>query len=438
MHLAQHHFQAQTAYFEELAGATLSSLFPAPYGVVSLQLDDEALLNGTAAVVAARGIMPDGVPFSFPEDALPEPLRIMDIFSPTQSSHVLMLALPQVTPGRANVANGDLARTTRFSAVQRSVPDETTGSDERPVQLARKNFRLLLDTEPTTGLVTLPIARVQRDGAGHFVFDYSFIGPCLRIAASRRLRELVARMLDMLESRSDAVVAERGGSRASAEYAPREIASFWFLHALNATTPALRHWLSTGGAHPEQLYLQLVQLAGALCTFSLTSHPRDLPTYDHDAPEQCFNTLERHIRQHLDVIFPAAAISLVLRPAEESFYTAGVGDARCFDPTASWFLGVRSSAPAGDVIARTGRLVKVCSAKFIARLVREAYPGLSMDHVPVPPPELSPRIGTHYFAIRRSEPCWKSIVDSQEVGLYVPGAIPDPELELKVVLQRRG
>jgi type VI secretion system protein ImpJ len=452
MHLAQHHFQAQSAYFEDVTGAALSSLFHAPYGLIACELDDEALLNGTAAVVAARGIMPDGLPFSFPDDAPPPALRISDLFSPTQSSHVLLLAVPEYRPGRANCAvNGDDGRSVRFSAHQRSVPDETTGTDERPVQVARKNFRLLLDTEPTDGLVTMPIARIQRGGAGNFVYDYSHVGPSLRIAASRRLREMTSRTLEMLEARAETIVTGRAGT-ADAEYAPREIAGFWFLHALNAAIPALRHMLRTGAVHPEQLYLQLAQLAGALCTFSLGSHPRELPAYDHDVPEPVFTALERHIRQHLDVILPTAALSLALQPADvgadgalsvpaagaSSFHAATVADGRCFDPSARWFLGLRSSAPAADVASRAAGLVKICSAWAIGKLVERAYPGLGMDHVPVPPSELSPRAGMHYFMLRRTDPCWKSIVDTAGVGVYIPAAIPDPEVELKVVLEQRS
>ena len=102
-----------------------------------------------------------------------------------------------------------------------------------------------------------------------------------------------------------------------------------------------------------------------------------------------------------------------------------------------WFLGVRAKAPAAEIVARTGKLVKICSAKFIARLVKEAYPGMTIEHVPVPPADLSPRIGTQYFAIQQTDPCWKSIVDSSEVGLYVPAALPEPELELKVIIEQR-
>jgi type VI secretion system protein ImpJ len=431
MHLAQHHFQAQNAYFEHITGGALAMLYGAAHGVLSVQLDDEALLNGTAAVIAARGIMPDGLAFVFPDDPAPAALRIAELFSPTQSAHLLLLAVPADVPGRANCA----AATEdgfRFSPLQRSHADEVTGGDERPVHFARKNFRLVLDSQPLDGLVTLPLARIQRDGAGHFVYDTDYIGPCLRIEASRRLRELVARMVEMLEARASAVRSER--SAASAEYAPREVAGYWFVHALNAAIPPLRHALHTGGIHPEQLYTELARLGGALCTFSLTSQPRDLPLYDHDAPESCFHALETHIRRHLDVILPTAAISLPLVATQESFYTAQVTDPRCVGPSARWFLGVRSSAPAGDVVGRVPKVVKVCSAAMINWLVNKAYPGLGIDHVQLPPAALAPRVGMHYFALRGPGPCWDNIIETRAVGVYVPGSVPDTELELKVML----
>jgi len=437
MHLAQHHFQAQSAYFERLTGAALGDLFYAPYGLLACELDREALLNGTVTVIAARGIMPDGLAFSFPEEPVPSPLAIRDLFSPTQPAHQVLLAIPREVPGRANCApSGPGAARARFSVSERVLPDDVTGGSERPVQLARKNFRLLLDNEAHEELVTLPLARVQRDGAGHFVFDPNWVGPTLRIGASERLRALVGRMVEMLSERAAAMMAERTASAGSAEYAPREVAGFWFLHALNTAIPALRHWQRTGAAHPEQLYLLLAQLGGALCTFSLTSQPRDLPAYDHDHPEDCFAELERHIRQHLDVVLPTQAIVLAVRPQQPGFFAATVTDRRCFQSGAIWYLGIRSTASAADVIGRASKLVKLCSSKFIARLVKEAYPGLELEHAARAPAELSPRIGTHYFALRRTDPCWRSIVDTGEVGIYAPAALPDVELELKVILER--
>ena len=58
-----------------------------------------------------------------------------------------------------------------------SCTTRTPARDERPVRLGRKNIRLLLDTEAADDVVTLPLARIMRDGSGHFVFDPNFIPP---------------------------------------------------------------------------------------------------------------------------------------------------------------------------------------------------------------------------------------------------------------------
>ena len=39
-----------------------------------------------------------------------------------------------------------------------------------------------------------------------------------------------------------------------------------------------------------------------------------------------------------------------------------------------------------------------------------------------------------YFGINRSGPFWDSITKTRRVGIYVPGELPNPELELLVVL----
>jgi type VI secretion system protein ImpJ len=436
MHLAQHHFQTQNRYFEDVTRFVMSELFFRSYGLAGCELSAEALLNGTVSLVHARGVMPDGLAFHFPEDPLPKPLEIREIFSPTQESHLVMLAIPRFRPGGSNCvvdleapANGS-----RFVLRQVAIADETTGRDEKPVGLAGKNFRLMLDVQVTEDLVALPLARVRRDGAGHFIYDPAYIPPVLQIGGSLALLEMLARLVEMLDARAEALMAERRTvPTAQSEYATREIASFWLSHAIHASLGPLRHFLQTRSCHPEQLYAELSRLGGALCTFSLEAHPRMLPAYEHEQLERCFVALDRHIRAHLDTILPTRCVKVPLAEADRFLYTGMVTDRRCY-ARAQWYLGVRSSATHGEVIARVPKLVKVCSAKFIVRLVKEAHPGLVLEHVPSPPAELSPRIGTQYFRIQTAGPCWTTLHDTHEMGVYVPAAIPDAELELSVVL----
>jgi type VI secretion system protein ImpJ len=440
MHLAQHHFQAQSRFYEDTVQFALSALFFSPYGVVACELDRDALQNDTVALLHARGVMPDGLPFDIPSsDPAPAPLVIRDLFSPTADSHLVLLAIPAYRADRSNVStnggvNGDSPF--RFSALETPVRDALSGRDERPVTLGKKNFRLLLDTDAThaqlDGMVVLPIARARRDGTGHFAYDPDYVPPTLQIGASPRLMALVHRLTEMLEARADALTRGRRGS--SDEFAQQEVASFWLLHTIHASLPALRHQLQARHVHPERLFVELSRLAGALCTFALDAHPRSLPRYDHDAPQASFDALERHIREHLEIVAPSGRSAIALASSAPYLYTATIQDQGAFTAP-QWILGVRSSMPAYEAQVRFPELAKVCSGKFVMELVRRAYPGLTLTHLPYPPTSIQPRGDTQYFAIERAGPCWDTIVSSQEIGVYVPDAISNVQLDLSIVYE---
>jgi type VI secretion system protein ImpJ len=438
MHLAQHHFQAQGRWFEGLTAFTLSQLFFRPYGLAGCEMDAEALLNGRVAVRHARGIMPDGLAFRFPDDPPPEPLDIRDRFSPVHESRRVLLTIARERPGLpvcAGVEDADTDRgAARYRAELHPLADEATGQDEQLVAVGRKNFLLELEGpagEEDGSRVSLPLARVRRDGAGHLVYDAAFVPPCLAIGASERLLGLTARLVEMLDAKADALRAQEPQGSAAA---PRDAARLWLSHALHSGRAPLHHLHQAREAHPEQLFCELSRLAGALCTFSLAADPRTLPLYDHDAPQRCFDALERLIHECLEVVLPTLHVSVPLEKRGDWYHVGRVADRRCLD-RASWYLGVRSTAGAAAVIGEVPRRVKVCSARHVERLVREAFPGLALEHEPAPPAAITPRLGTHYFRIRAQGPCWASIRENGEVGIYTPETIPDAELELVIVTE---
>jgi type VI secretion system protein ImpJ len=435
MYLGPHHFQVQSRYFEDSTKFAVSSLWFAPYGLAGCELDAEALQNGTVSVLHARGIFPDGLSFAMPEcDALPEPRAVADLFPPTRDHITVLLAIPDRKPGGRNCAmTAEEADSLRYVATACMVHDENTGVDERTVHMGRKNLRLLLDTESADGLVTLPIARIMRDGSGHFVFDPGFIPPCLQISASESLMLMLRRLLEILEEKSTAMSRAPGGA-SFAEFSSREIASFWLLHAVNSGLAPLRHlWIAKRG-HPEELYLEMARLAGSLCTFAMDSHPREIPLYNHDRLDETFGALDRYIRRHLETIVPTNCISIPLSPGEKYFYEGEITDQRCMNRS-RWILAVRSSAGEVEIIGKTPQLVKVCSSAFVPQLVRRALPGLALTHMPTPPPAVSARVDFQYFGISKGGPCWDHLQQTRRVGVYVPGEFPDVELQLLVVLE---
>lgn len=440
MYLGPHHFQAQSRYFEDSIRFAISALWPHAYGLVDCTLDEEALTNGTVSIVHARGIFPDGLLFHMPEsDPLPAARNITDLFPPTRDTVTVLLAIKEHKQDGLNCSLSDSPAHNgyRYTSDTQVLHDETTGRDEKSVRLGRKNIHITLDVEPNEDLVTLPIARIMRSGSGRFIFDPEYIPPCVQIGASARLMNLLRRLIEIMEEKSSSLARSTrspGGSDQNVGLSTRDIASFWFLHTVNASLAPLRHLYYSKRGHPEELFLTLVRLGGALCTFALESHPRMLPVYDHDKPDEPFGVLDRHIRDHLELIIPTSCVSIPLHKTADYFYAGQITDQRCVGRS-TWILGVRSDIGELELISRVPQLVKICSEKFVGELVRRALPGLSIAHVSVPPAAISAKVEMQYFLINKSGPFWDHIVETRRVGLYVPGEIPNPEIELLVVLE---
>lgn len=437
MYLAPQHFQAQNRYFEEAFQFATTSLWNHAYGLAACQLDTDALRNGTVSLLEARGMFQDGLAFDIPEcDARPEPRNIAEQFLPTTESLTVALAIPRWQAGQQNCDLDPLPTgNVRYTGTTELVHDENTGQDAKPVQIARKNIRTFVMGEDAGNLLTLPIARVTRDQSGHFVYDPTHVPPCLRLSSNERLTSMLQRLVEILEEKSAVVTQEQQSSgKFQTGMSPRQVAQFWFLHAINSSLTPLRHILLAKHRHPEELFREMSRLAGALCTFSLESNPRSLPAYNHYDPGPGFTQLEEHILQHLEIIVPSQAVVIPLQAAARYFYEGEIRDQRCL-ARSRWILGLRSPIGEADVISRTLQFVKVCSAQFVPELVKRALPGLTLTHMQVPPAAVAARVDAQYFVITRSGPCWEHIMRTSKVGVYVPGELPSPEIELIVLLE---
>jgi type VI secretion system protein ImpJ len=432
MYLGPHEFQAQTRYFEDSIHFATSALRYEAYGLSAVALDADALYNGTACLVHATGIFPDGTPFHIPQcDAIPDARPIAGFMPPVRESLVISLAIPERNPQGCNCSLKPGQGDARYVAELREFNDETTGGDVRPVAIGRKNLRLLVETEPAEGLVCLPLARVKRDGSGRFIYDPEFVPPLVQLGASERLLILLKRLIEMLEAKS-AALARRGGTEPSAQ----DIASLWLRHAVNTGLAALQHLWTTKRGHPEELFLEMSRMAGALCTFALDAHPRSLPAYDHRHLGECFDALDRHIRANLETIVPTKCISIALSHPAECLFEGEIADTRCLE-RARWVLGLRARVGEAELIAKAPQLVKICSAKFVGELVRRAIAGLGLIHLPAPPPGMPVRVEMQYFGISREGPFWDHIVQTRRVGIYVPSELAEPELELLALLESK-
>ena len=101
---------------------------------------------------------------------------------------------------------------------------------------------------------------------------------------------MLQRLVEILEEKSAVVTQEQQtGGTFQTGMSARQVAQFWFLHAINSSLTPLRHILLAKHRHPEEMFREMSRLAGALCTFSLDSSPRSLPAYNHYDPGPGFD-----------------------------------------------------------------------------------------------------------------------------------------------------
>jgi type VI secretion system protein ImpJ len=414
----------------------LSSVLHGIYGLLDVELDHDALWNGTVSLVRASGVMPDGLTFDLGEsDPLPAPREVSALLDPAGEGTILHLAIPSYRASHANARlDGEApAEARRYLATTVSLYDETTGVDERPIQVGLRNLVLVGDSELGDDHVSLPLARVRADGSGHFVYDPLFMPPVLRVGASRRAMAILEGLIEILEAKGEALRRQLPAADTMSEKAGHELTALWLTHAIYSGLGPLRHHAQFGRAHPRDVYEDLVRLAGALCTFSLESDPRDLPLYDHDRPGEAFAALDRHIRRHLEVVIQESYLSVPLQRTAANLHAAPLTDPRTLG-RGEWLLRIRCKAPSTTVIGEVPRKVKICSAEDVMRLVGSAgLPALGIEHVSAPPPAIPARVGSLYFRLVRAGPPWELIQVRRTVGVYVPDSLPDAELELLVL-----
>jgi len=377
------------------------------------------------------GVQTCALPIS---DPAPPARTLGEFLSGDTTAADIYLGLPEYRQQAVNVSAPERGLATRYLAEVALRRDENSGAAERPVQLARKNMRVLVEGENLGGHVLMRAGRVRRDVTGLLSYDPAVVPPVLDFRASDVLSGLARRLLEILSAKSSMLSAlRRQKNQSLAEFTSTDIANFWLLYSVNHHLPGLRHLFETRGGHPEQLFGLLSSLAATLTTFSSNVQPRDLPVYDHESLGVVFSELEDRLLYLLETVVPSNFVSLPLRMVRPSIYAATIPEERYLRDT-KLYLALSAGVGEDELIKKGPHLVKVCSATHIEHLVRQALPGVPLLHQQSPPASIPVRLNHQYFLLSQSGLAWEAVERSRTVAVYVPGDFPEPQLELVILL----
>jgi len=435
MFLSPQHLQAQERFVEDSARFYLDSLNSRSWGFSEIQIDTKALSEGRLAITLASGIFPDALSLDIPASEYPPPARVLDeCFQGGRQSCIFYLAVPEYLQGGMNVAVNRSNVSTRFLAQMQMVRDENTGSGEKPIQVARKNLQILAEGENREGSVVLGFTRILRSETGMYQIDPTYIPPLIDIHAHPTLKRILSNLIELLVARSSQLSgARRQKNQSLADFTASDIANFWLLYTINSHLPVLRHFLESTNIRPELLFSELSDLAGALTAFSTKIAPKDLPAYSHEQLGVCFGELDRLIRVMLETVIPSNFVALPLKMVKDTIYATSI-DKDAYFVGSRFYLAIAADIRDADLIDRSQKLLKACSATQLETLIRNALPGLRLQHVPTPPRSIPVKLRHQYFAIEQGGPVWESVLRARNFAVYAPSDILNPQMELVILL----
>ncbi len=444
--LRPQHFQRQDAYHEWRLADAMHAMHPFAWGLRRLRVDSDALANGVLRVQELQLIFPDGEPFNAPqEDELPDTVSLANL--PAGVAEVVFHAA--LAPMRTNATNfsaaqapggngaapsaqgGDSAAgSVRYAQHNADAPDWFTGAAQAELSLLRRSLRLLPESEPRDHLVSMPLLRVRRSGTGAFELDTRFVPPAMSISAAPALVALLRRLLDTLQAKVDALYGfHREPSKHVIEFRSGDIASFWLLHTASSAFAGLSHLHHHPALHPERLYQRLLELAGALMTFSKRYSLANLPAYAHEAPERAFAELDLMLRELLETVISTRYFAIALEQVKPSFFNGRI-ESQKITASTTLILAVQAAMPASEVIDVVPLRLKVGAPDDVDKLVLSAMAGVRLTHLPQVPAAIPVRPGAYYFQLESRGPLYERMLQAQTLTLYAPSGIPELNLEL--------
>ena len=424
--LRPHHLQQHDRYVEHLLDSRCASLQTYGWGITELEIDKNQLSLGNFSITACKGILPDGTPFSIPDDApLPAPLPVTEgMFNEKVYLGLALSRRGSVETDSSN-AKESLAR---FNPREIDVDDNVAGHESSTtLQVGDLRLRLLLDNEQRNNFSCLELARVleSRPDKG-VVLDADFLPTCLDCSASPKLKGYIIELQGLLEHRCEALVgrvaeAGRGGVA--------EIADFLMLLLVNRSLPLITHLANLPGLHPEAFYRSALQIAGELATFTAAQkRAPDFPAYQHNDLEKCFTPVMKELRHSLSMVLEQNAIAIPLEERKYGVRVATLADKNLLHE-AQFVLAIKADVQQEVLQSTFPSQLKIGAVEHIRQMVNSGLPGIGLRLLPVAPRQIPFHAGFTYFELDKTSSHWQGLEQSGSFAMHVSGDFPGLTME---------
>lgn len=424
--LRPQHFQQHDRYVENLVEGRCRVLQPYGWGFYSLSIDADLLAIGKLAILACKGLFPDGTPFHLPEhDDLPLPL---DLPADCQNE-IIYLALPVRQPEAVETdTETQPDGLARYRLGERDVKDTATQSGATsPLQVGKLKTRLLKGSDERSGYTCLGVTRVIEVTADkQTLIDDQYIPPSLNCHAQPQMRGFLNELHGLLNTRGESIAGMVAGAGSGGV---AEIADFLLLQLMNRSQLLFNHLSNTVGLHPEAFYRTAIQLVGELSTFFRPDkRPPDLPVYNHEDLKGTLQPLMDVLRQLLGKPIIQRALRIPLKGPKYGIYAA-VRPELSLLRQGVFILAVKAEVPSERIRQGFPRQIKIGPTEEINRLVRTLTPGIPIEPLTMTPRQIPYHAGFTYFELNKNNGLWNKLETSGGFAFHVDADIAGLQLE---------
>lgn len=433
MFLRPQHLQQYDRWIESNLDQRVAGLAPYPWGLRSLEFDEDALKTGQIRLNAVDLVFPDGTVFCAPG---PQPLPQAVHVPPGSQGKRVFLALPTRAPGASEVAEG-AGMAQRFRNVPIRVVDNAQAN--RPpaeIGIGVLNVRIVLEGERLDELTFMPVGEIEAVGAlGQINLTGSYIPPVITIGASLRLVSILEQIRGLLRSRAATLTAGATGQASDTRSGMLDV---MLLGIANRAETLFGHLITTGLHSAESVYREVISLAAEISAYaSPTRRPPEMPPYNHLDLRLTFEGLLTILREMLSVIVERNALSIPLTERDFGIWLGEIQDRMAF-ASRRFVLIARANLALESIRQQLPLHIKIGPVEQIRDLVNLQLPGIAIQPLSVAPREIPFIQNAVYFEVDTANPLWAKLRDSAAFALHVSGAYPGLDLELWAIQREAG
>jgi len=376
-----------------------------PYGLQSIDIDEDALANWRVVLRTCHIRLHDGTHLRYPEDANLAALDLPKDAFDRQNTVMVHLAVPPLRLGHSNAALQAGDASVRYLVDSMEIEDENQPGNPQPVEVRWANARLIINEDELVGYESLPIMRLRRGTMAEAPpeIDPEYIPPVVTCDAwPILLHNVIDSVCQQIGSRVESQTRQMFDRNVAFESGHKEDLELIFqLHSLNTAMGYLWNLPHVVGIHPLVAYMELCRVVGLLAIFWPERRMPEVPRYDHDDLGGCFYAIKR--------LFTGAGQQMQVRLEQE-----------WLQPNWTFFIGVESSLSYNEInnLLRGELNMKVGSTAKVDNIFQRGQAGVSI--VPEPEaPRMLPGKNWTYWKVDERSAAWKDVADTLNLGVRI-------------------